>query len=160
MDYKTHRTYHTSKVWLIITLLVFGISLSLMQIMYHTADIKPDFDMGMLTMSYLLTISLCIISLTLTHFQKLKLGAIIGMIVGINLITNLAFTDIIMNSAEAIIKLFEPIFSLLPNLGETFGLAQFTVIMNIINIVQIVYGVFLIAIHIPVLLSRDEFRHI
>ena len=131
-----------------------------MQILYNTADIKPEFDIGILTISYLITIFLCTISLIFTHFQKLKIGALIGILVGINLITNLAFTDIIKNAAEAIIKMFEPIFSLLPNLGDTFGAAQFIVIIDIINIIQVLYGIFLIGIHIPVLISRDEFRHL
>ncbi|MBR1884546.1 MAG: hypothetical protein IJ809_06450 [Clostridia bacterium] len=156
MDYRTSRSYHVSKVWLVITIFVFSISLLLMQVMYHTAKVKPDFDIAFLTISYLIPIVLCFVSLTLSHFQMLRIGAFFGILVGIDLITNIAFTDIINNSTYAIIKLFEPIFSLLPLLNVEFGTAQFDLIINIMQITQVLFGIFLIIIHIPVLFRNSR----
>ena len=156
MDYKAQRSSHLSSIWLIITIFVFAISYVLMQILYSYAKIEPEYDIAVLTMSYFVPIAWCFWSIILTHFQHLRLGAIFGILVGVNLITNIAFTDIILNGAETFIKVFEPIFSLLPLLSQDFGNEQYNLIVNIIKGIQIFYGVFLIIIHLRVLFRKES----
>lgn len=162
MDHKTRQSYAASKKWLVLTVFIFAISYIMMQILYIYADKAPDFDMKLLTVSYIIPIVLCLISLTLMHFQMLRIGAFVGILVGINLITNIALTDIIIKSTETLMTLFEPIFSILPILNSDFGIEQFNLICNIVSIVQILYGVFLIIVNIKVLFKNDRtvFNHI
>lgn len=156
MNYKTRKSFKTSKIWLIITIFVFAISYILTQIMYTSAKEKPEIDIKLLVVSFITPIILCTISLALSHFQKYRLGAIFGIFVGINLISNVAFTKIIISSSEALITLFEPIFSLLPLLNNSVGVQQFEFIELIMGIIQVIYGIFLIGINLPILFKNDR----
>lgn len=162
MNYKVHKSFSTSKIWLVITIFAFSISCIITQVLYYYSDNKSEININAMTAYYILPIILCIISLSFSHFQMLRIGAIFAMLVGVNLITNMAFTNMIINSTKTIITLFEPVFAILPLLGNVFGEAEFLLINSIISIIQVLFGLFLIVINIPVLFKRDNspFRHI
>lgn len=155
MDYKVRKKFMTSKIWLIITVFVFAISCIITQASYYNYENKEEIDINALTVYYLVPIVICLISLTFSHFQKYKTGAFFGILVGLNLITNISFTDIIIHSTRIIVTLFEPIFSLLPLLNGSFGEAQFTFINWVASIIQVLYGIFLIIINLTVMLKKD-----
>ena len=162
MEYKAHKSFVTSKIWMVLTIFVFAISYIIVQVLYTYAEEKPDFDMKSLTVSYVIPIALATFSLCLFHFQKHRLGGLVSALVGVNLITNIAFTNIIINSTETLMKLFEPIFSILPLLDANFGNMQFNFLVNVVNVIQVLYGIFLIIINIPVIFKNDRsvFNHI
>ncbi len=156
MKYSVHKNYVKSKVWLILTIFVFSISYIITQVLYSYASVKPNFDMKLLTVSYAIPILLSFLALVFFHFQMLRTGASFGILVGINLISNVAFTNIILNGTETLIELFEPIFSILPLLGDEPALYQFEFLKNSIIVIQIIFGLFLIGINIPVLIKNDR----
>ncbi len=162
MNYKVRKNFKVSKVWLIITIFAFAISCILMQVLYYHSEKKTEIDINALTAYYLMPIILCVISLSFSHFQKLKIGAFFAILVGINLITNIAFTDMIINGTKTLITLFEPVFGILPLLGNQFGELEFKFINSVISVIQVLYGIFLIGINIPVMFKKDNspFRHI
>ena len=156
MKHKVHQSYIKSKGWLIATIFVFAVSYIITQILYSYASVKPQFDMKLLTVSYAIPIVLSFLALTFFHFQMLRTGAVFGILVGINLISNVAFTNVILNGTETLMELFEPIFSILPLLGNEPAMYQFDFLKTAITVIQILFGIFMIAINIPVVLKNDR----
>ncbi len=73
MNYGAYKKFIASKIWLIITIFAFSISCIITQVLYYYSNNKKDIDIEPLTVSYVIPIILCIISLTFSHFQKFKM---------------------------------------------------------------------------------------